>query len=341
MHILDWGIFVALVPLLLYVDLKLFNNDDHIIGFQESLILSLWYIIAGLAFGLLILWNDGSEDAMLYYTTYVIEKSLSLDNLFVMSVIFSSLSIPRRYQHRVLVWGIIGVLILRGVMIWAGAALVHQFSWVLFIFAAILIYTGIKMFFMKDQDETEDLEEKTLVKFIKLHFHMTTTFHGHSFFVPRSKMNETERASYSENVRFVFTPLFLALVVIEVSDLIFAVDSIPAALAISTDPFIVFTSNVFAVLGLRALFFAIENIIDRFEFMRYALAIVLSFIGFKVFYNGLFPDAHIEPALSLTITLGVLIAGFAFSWIKTKGQVVEESEIKIQSEAQSDTHTSE
>ena len=221
MHILDWSIFAVLVPFLLYVDLKLFNNDDHIIGFRESLILSLWYIVAGLVFGLIILWNDGTEDATLYYTTYVIEKSLSLDNLFVMSVIFSSFSIPREYQHRVLVWGIIGVLILRGIMIWAGAALVHQFNWVLFIFAAILIYTGIKMFFMKEHDEDESLEDKPLVKFIKKHLPMTTIFHGHRFFVKRSELNEFNRAQYSEKVKYVFTPLFLALVVIEISDLIF------------------------------------------------------------------------------------------------------------------------
>ncbi len=322
MHTLDWSIFVVLVPILLYIDLKLFNKDDHVIGFRESLILSLWYIVAGLAFGLIILWNDGSEDAVLYYTTYIIEKSLSLDNLFVMSVIFSSFAIPQKYQHRVLVWGIIGVLILRGIMIWAGAALVHQFHWVLFIFAAILIYTGIKMFFMKEEDETEKLDDKPLVKFIKKHLPMTTNFHGHSFFVSRSRLSEEERSQHADNIKFVFTPLFLALVVIEISDLIFAVDSIPAALAISTDPFIVFTSNVFAVLGLRALFFAVENIIDRFQFMRYALAIVLSFIGFKVFYNGLFPDAHIKPALSLSITLGVLFAGFTFSWIKTKAKKI-------------------
>ncbi len=320
MHLLDWSIFFAIVPLLLYIDLKLFNKDDHVIGFRESLILSLWYIVAGLAFGLLILWREGSEHAMLYYTTYVIEKSLSLDNLFVMSVIFSALAIPKCYQHRVLVWGIIGVLILRGIMIWTGAALVHQFNWVLFIFAAILIYTGFKMLFMEDQDNVEDLDDKPLVIFVKKHFPMTTTFHGHGFFVPRSRMTESERIQHPKNVKFVFTPLFLALIVIEVSDLIFAVDSIPAALAISTDPFIVFTSNVFAVLGLRALFFAVENIIDRFEFMKYALAIVLSFIGFKVFYNGLFPEAHISPAFSLSITLGVLVFGFVFSWIKTNGQ---------------------
>lgn len=319
MHILDWSIFFVLVPFLLYIDLKLFNNDDHVIGFRESLTLSLWYIIAGLLYGLVIMWNDGTENAMLYYTTYVIEKSLSLDNLFVMSVIFSSLAIPKQYQHRVLVWGIIGVLVLRGLMIWAGAALIHQFHWVLFIFAAILIYTGLKMFFMKEDDgEEKDLDKKPLVQFIKKHFPLTTIFHGHRFFVRRSELHEFNQAQYSDKVKYVFTPLFLALVVIEISDLIFAVDSIPAALAISTDPFIVFTSNVLAVLGLRALYFAIENIIERFAFMKYALATVLSFIGFKVFYNGLFPDAHISPALSLIITLGVLGGGFAISWVKTK-----------------------
>lgn len=318
MHALDWSIFFVLVPILLYTDLKLFNKEDHVIGFRESLYLSLWYLIAGLAFGLIILWNEGSENAMLYYTTYIIEKSLSLDNLFVMSIIFSSLAIPKEYQHRVLVWGIMGVIILRGCMIFAGAALVQQFGWILFIFAAILIYTGIKMFFMEDKDENENIEEKPLIIFLKKHIPLTTSFHGHSFIVPISKLNSEDRMQYSNKAKFVFTPLFLALVVIEISDLIFAVDSIPAALAISTDPFIVFTSNIFAVLGLRALFFAVENMIDRFEFMRYALALVLSFIGFKVFYNGIFHDAHISPALSLGITLSVLVGGFVFSWLKTK-----------------------
>ena len=328
MLIMDWTIFFVLVPLLLAIDLKLFNKGgDNIIGFRKSLILSAWYIVAGLAFGLLV-WADlGAEKAMLYYTTYVIEKSLSLDNLFVMSVIFTAFSIPRQYQHRVLVWGIIGVVVLRGIMIGAGAAIVHQFDWVLFIFAAILIYTGIKMMLVDDDDDVDNFEQKPMVVRIKKVFPLTTKIHGNRFMVRRDSVSEEEAASVKGNSTYIFTPLFLALVVIEISDVIFAVDSIPAALAITTDPFIVFTSNVFAVLGLRALFFAVENIIDRFELMKYAISFVLVFIGFKVFYNG-FSDYHISPGVSLTITLGALTAGFVFSAIKTGGfsHDVEEDE---------------
>lgn len=321
MEILDWGIFIALVPLLLYVDLKLFNKGgDNVISFRQSLILSVWYIMAALAFGVIIYFHLGSESAVLYYTTYVIEKSLSLDNLFVMSLIFSAFAIPSIYQHRVLVWGIIGVIILRGIMIGAGAALVHEFHWILFIFAAILIYSGYKMIFMDHDSEDQDLEQKPLVIFLKKHFPFTTKLHGHNFLAKRTDLDKEETNSVKGKSKYVFTPLLLALVVIEISDLIFAVDSIPAALAITTDPFIVFSSNIFAVLGLRALFFAIENIIDRFELMKYALAFILSFIGFKVFYNGIFTEAPISPTISLSVTIGALIAGFVFSWIKTKGQ---------------------
>jgi len=317
---LDWTIFIVLIPFLLIVDLKMFNSgEDNVIGFRKSMILSAWYIVAGLAFGLLI-WADlGPEKAMQYYTTYVIEKSLSLDNLFVMSIIFSAFAIPRQYQHRVLVWGIIGVIVLRGIMIGAGAAIVHQYDWVLFIFAAILIYTGVKMMFMNDDDDLGNFEEKPLVLFLKKHFPLTTKFHGNKFMVRRSAVSDAEQAEVKGSSKFIFTPLFLALIIIEISDVIFAVDSIPAALAITTDPFIVYTSNIFAVLGLRALFFAVENIIDRFELMKYALSFVLTFIGAKVFFNG-FTDFHISPAISLTITIGALAAGIIFSWIKTKAQ---------------------
>lgn len=332
MLMMDWTIFFVLVPLLLAIDLKMFNKgDDNIIGFRKSLKLSAWYILAGLAFGLLVWVDLGPEKAMLYYTTYVIEKSLSLDNLFVMSVIFSAFSIPRQYQHRVLVWGIIGVVILRGIMIGAGAALVHQFDWVLFIFAAILVYTGIKMMFMDDDDDLGNFEEKPLVLFVKKYFPLTTKFHSNKFMVRRETLSEEENANVKGSGIFVFTPLFLALIIIEISDVIFAVDSIPAALAVTTDPFIVFTSNVFAVLGLRALFFAVENIIDRFELMKYALSFVLTFIGFKVFYNAFcnnmgWYDYHISPSFSLVITVGALAAGFVFSWLRTNGEDNEQAE---------------
>ena len=323
MLIKDWTIFIVLIPLLLAIDLKLFNKgSDNVIGFRKSLILSAWYIVAGLAFGLLVWVDLGAEKAAQYYTTYVIEKSLSLDNLFVMSLIFTAFSIPREYQHRVLVWGIIGVIFLRGIMIGAGAALVHQFDWVLFIFAAILIYTGVRMMFFDEEESAEDFEEKRLVKFLKKHMPFTTKIHGNKFLVRRDTLDENEKQNVKGAGTFVATPLFLVLVVIEISDVIFAVDSIPAALAITTDPFIVFTSNIFAVLGLRALFFAVENVIERFELMKYALSFVLTFIGFKVFYNGLSGD-HIEPATSLTITLSALTAGFIFSWLRTRHQDTE------------------
>lgn len=336
MLLLDWTIFFILVPFLLAIDLKMFNKGgDNVIGFRKSLILSAWYIAAGLAFGLLIWVDFGPEKAFQYYTTYVIEKSLSLDNLFVMSVIFSAFAIPRQYQHRVLVWGIIGVIVLRGIMIGAGAALVHQFDWVLFIFAAVLIYTGIKMMFIDDDDDLGNFEEKKLVKFVKKRFPLTTKIHGNKFMIRRANVSEEEQKEVKGNSTFIFTPLFLALIVIEISDVIFAVDSIPAALSITTDPFIVFTSNVFAVLGLRALFFAVENIIDRFELMKYALSFVLTFIGCKVFYNGLcnvmgWHDYHVTPALSLTVTLGALAAGFIFSWLKTRGEEKSEDDVEEQ-----------
>ncbi len=323
LELTDLIIFFIIVPILLIIDLKLFNKgEDHVIGFRKSLILSAWYIVAGLAYGLVVWSHFGPERATLYYTTYVIEKSLSLDNLFVMSVIFSAFAIPRKYQHRVLVWGILGVIILRGIMITAGAAIVHQFAWVLFIFAAILIYTGIKMMFMDDDDDADNFENKKLVVFLKKRFPFTTKIHGNRFFVRRDTLPAEEAKEVKGNSRFVFTPLLLALVIIEISDVIFAVDSIPAAFAVTTDPFVVFTSNIFAVLGLRALFFAVENIIDRFDLMKYAISFVLAFIGFKVFYNAYCDVSgltHISPALSLTVTLGALTAGFVFSAIKTGG----------------------
>lgn len=311
-----WLIFFFAVPFLLYVDLKMFTKGpDKIIGFRDSMVLSAWYIAAGLLFGILVWWDFGADRAMNYYTAYIIEKSLSLDNLFVMSVIFSAFAIPKQYQHRVLVWGIIGVIILRGLMIGAGAALVHNFDWVLYVFAAILIYTGIKMVFIDDDDDVDNFEQKPLVLFLKKNFSFTSKIHGHKFFIRKEDSTETEGKKNS--FPFVATPLFLALIVIEISDVIFAVDSIPAALSVTTDVFVVFTSNIFAVLGLRALFFAVENIIDRFELMKYALSFVLVFIGGKVFYNGYF--GHISPSVSLMVTMSALAAGFIFSMMMNKG----------------------
>lgn len=218
------------------------------IGLEESLRMSGAYFGLGLLFGLYVWYNMGDDHALNYYTAFVIEYSLSLDNLFVITVIFSTFAIPKEYQHRVLVWGIIGVILMRGVMIGAGAAIVHQYSWVLLLFAAILIVTGIKMLMMKSHDEEIDsFEDKAYVKFLK-----NTLISPQSFTATISgfrKISET-----SEKMGWFATPLLLALVIVEVTDLMFAFDSIPAVLAITTEPYVVYASNIFAILGLRALF---------------------------------------------------------------------------------------
>ena len=306
-----WGVFFVIVPLLLFADLFFFHKKDHVIGLEESLKMSGIYVGIGLLFGLWVWYNLGEDNALDYYTAFVIEKSLSLDNLFVISVIFSTFAIPREYQHRVLVWGIIGVIIMRGIMIGAGAALVHHYSWVLLIFAGILVITGIKMLMMESHEEgIEDFENKKLVIFLKKHLNFTSELHGHDFFVRKKKAEGVKKTALFA------TPLFLALVIVELTDLMFAFDSIPAVLAITTVPYVVYTSNIFAILGLRALFFAVENLINRFILMKYALSIVLIFIGGKVFYNE-FAEHHISPAISLVITLFVLLAGMVFSVLIT------------------------
>ncbi len=308
-----WGVFFLVVPALMIADLFIFNKRDHVIGLEESLKMSGWYVGFGLLFGLYVWWNMGDDHALDYYTAFVIEKSLSLDNLFVITVIFTTFSIPKEYQHRVLVWGIIGVIVMRGIMIGAGAAIVHQFHEVLLLFAAILIFTGIKMLMMKSHDEEVDnLENKGYVKFLKKHINFTTELHGHDFWVKKPLPEKPGKMGWFA------TPLFLALVVVELTDLMFAFDSIPAVLAITTEPYVVYTSNIFAILGLRALFFAVENIINRFILMKYALSIVLIFIGGKVFINEFF--FHISPAISLAITLFVLLGGMVFSILITSNR---------------------
>lgn len=306
-----WGVFFLFVPILLIGDLFLFHKKDHEIGLKESLKMSAFYVIIGLLFGLWVYYVKGEHHAFDYYTAFVIEKSLSLDNLFVMSVIFASFGIPKMYQHRVLVWGIIGVIVLRGVMIGAGTVIVHSFHPVLYLFAAFLIWTGFKLMFMGDQDEEEDFTQKPLVLFLKKHFRFTTDYEGHKFWITRPLEGSGKLVKMA-------TPLFLALVVVEVTDVMFALDSIPAVLAITTDPYVVYTSNIFAILGLRALFFAVAHVLSRFELMKYALSLVLVFIGAKVFFNDFV--FKISPAISLSVTLFVLLGGMIVSVLLTAGK---------------------
>lgn len=308
-----WIGFVALVGALLAFDLGVLHKKSHAIGVAESLKLSAFYIAIGLLFGGVVWLWLGQQSGVEYLTGFVVEKSLAMDNIFVIAMIFSYFAVPPAYQHRVLVYGILGVLILRGLMIWAGAALVTQFSWVLYIFAAFLIITGVKMLF--GGHEKKDLGDSRILAFIKRHMRVSNSLDGEKFFT-REK-DETGR------LRRVATPLFLALLMVEFADLIFAVDSIPAIFAITTDPYVVLTSNVFAILGLRALYFALAAMIERFVYLKYALAAVLIFIGSKIFIADMLGLAKIPPLLSLTVTLGILAAGIFGSLWKTRKPAID------------------
>ena len=303
-----WLAFIGIVVTLLAFDLGVLHRDDHEIGVRESLLLSGGYIAVALAFGAWVWWYLGAQSGMDYYTGFMIEKSLSMDNVFVIALIFSFFAIPRQYQHRVLFWGILGVIVLRAIMIGLGATLVSQFSWVLYLFGAFLIFTGIKMWVIADN--MPDIANNPLLKFLKRHMRLTDGLRGNAFWV-----REPDPAT-GKLVRHA-TPLFLALVLVEFVDLIFAVDSVPAIFAITTDPFIVYTSNIFAILGLRALYFALAAMIHRFTYLKYALALVLVFIGSKIFLVGIV--GKIPPSISLSVTLGLIAGGVVVSLWKTRG----------------------
>lgn len=304
-----WLFFLALVVALLVFDLGVLHRDHHEIGVRESLTLSALYIGLGLAFGLWVWWQLGSEAGINYLTGFVVEKTLAMDNVFVIAMIFSFFAVPRMYQHRVLFWGILGVIVLRAIMIGFGAALVANFSWVLYVFAAFLIVTGIKMLVVGDKERP--LDHNPLVRLMKRTLNVTPDHHGERFFV-RQPHPVTGKA-----VWFV-TPLFMALVMIEVADVIFAVDSVPAIFAITTDPFIVYTSNIFAILGLRALYFALAAIIHRFAYLKVALSLVLIFIGSKIFAADLLGIDKVPPLLSLGVTFALLAGGIVWSLWKTR-----------------------
>ncbi|WOD11149.1 TerC family protein [Pseudomonas sp. NyZ704] len=304
-----WLVFLAVVFSLLAFDLGVLHRDDREIGVRESLLLSAGYISAGLLFGLWVWSQKGSIAGMDFYTGFLIEKSLSMDNVFVMALIFSFLAIPRQYQHKVLFWGIMGVIVLRALMIGLGAALIHEYSWILYVFGAFLAITGIKMLFTK-VDDHPDLEKNAFVNFLRRHLRVTDRLHEQRFFVKQPDAS-------GKRVLWV-TPLFLALILIECADLVFAIDSVPAIFAITQDPFIVYTSNIFAILGLRALYFALAAMIHRFAYLKYALALVLIFIGSKIFLVGII--GKIPSSISLGVTLALLVGGVLVSLYKTRGQ---------------------
>jgi tellurite resistance protein TerC len=291
------------------LDLGVLHREQREIGIRESLVLSGVYMSLGVSFGAWVWWYLGAESGMAYLTGFAVEKALAMDNVFVIAMIFGFFSIPRIYQHRVLFWGILGVIVLRAVMIGLGASIISRFSWVLYVFAIFLIATGVKMIVFADREY--DVASNPVLRLMRKRFNMTDELSGEKFFV-RKPHPVTGRAAWF------MTPLFVALVLIEIADVIFAVDSVPAIFAITTDPFIVYTSNIFAILGLRALYFALAAIIHRFHYLKYALAAVLIFIGSKVFLADLLGLEKFPPAASLGITFGLLAAGVIWSLLRTR-----------------------
>jgi tellurite resistance protein TerC len=299
-----WLSFIAIVFVLLAFDLGVMHRDDHEIGVRESLGLSAGYIGMGLAFAAWVWWYLGPQSGMEYLTGFMIEKTLAMDNVFVIAMIFGFFAVPLRYQHRVLFWGILGVIVLRAFMIGLGAALVTQFTWVLYLFGAFLVLTGIKMLLFIHHEF--NIANNPVLRFLRKHLRVTDKPHGNQFWV-RLPAPDTRGGppSVAAGARLVWwaTPLFLALVLIEVVDLVFAVDSVPAIFAITQDPFIVYTSNIFAILGLRALYFALAAMIHRFQYLKYALAIVLIFIGAKIFMVNIIGKMPAWISLSVLYSL--------------------------------------
>jgi tellurite resistance protein TerC len=305
-----WLSFLGIVALLLALDLGVLHRDQHEIGVRESLWLSAGYIGVAALFGAWVWYQLGAQAGTEYFTGYVIEKSLSMDNVFVIALIFTYFAIPPQYQHRVLFWGILGVIVLRAIMIGLGATLVSQFSWILYVFGVFLVVTGIKMWIIADH--MPDIANNPLLKFLRRKLNVTSELHGNAFFVRQSEPGTGRLVRHA-------TPLFLALCLVEAIDLVFAVDSVPAIFAITTDPFIVYTSNIFAILGLRALYFALAAMIHRFKYLKYALALVLVFIGAKIFLVGIV--GKIPAAVSLSVTFGLIAGGVLVSLWKTRGDV--------------------
>ncbi|MBK9356902.1 MAG: TerC family protein [Bacteroidales bacterium] len=288
-HLIHWLAFLVFVFLMLALDLGVFHRKSHEVKIKEALIWSAVWIILALVFNYFVYLYLGKVKALEFLAGYLIEKSLSVDNLFVFLLLFGYFNVEPKYQHKVLFWGILGALIMRAIFIFAGVALLNSFHWLIYVFGAFLVFTGIKM--LTPGDAKVEPEKNVLVRLFKKVFPVTREMRGGKFFV-------------RENSKLFATPLFVVLIVVEFTDLIFAVDSIPAILAISKDTFIIFTSNVFAILGLRALYFALAGITRYFYYLKYGLAIILAFVGAKMMVSGYY---KLPVAWSLAVIFGILL----------------------------------
>lgn len=297
-----WIGFNVFVLIMLALDLGVFHKKAHDVSIKEAVTWSAIWIFLAMVFNVIVYFNFGQQKAFEFLTGYLIEKSLSVDNIFVFVLVFGYFQIPGKYQHKVLFWGIIGALVMRIIFIVAGVSLIQQFHWTIYIFGAFLVFTGIKMITQKDKKM--EPEKNPVIKLARKLFNVTDTLQDDKFFIK------------SDGKKFV-TPLFLVLILIEVSDLIFAVDSIPAILAITQDRFIVYTSNVFAILGLRSLYFALAQIVHRFVYLSYGLAVILMFVGIKMIAVDFY---KIPVFISLIIIAVILTLSIMLSLLKTRSE---------------------
>lgn len=296
-----WIAFAVIVVILLALDLGVFNRKNHVIGVKEALMMSAFWIGIALAFNAVIFWQMGSQSGLEYTAAYVMEKALSVDNLFVFIIIFAFFGIAPEYQHKILFYGIIGALVFRAIFIFAGVTLVEKFDWLLYIFGIFLLFTAVKLAVQKDQKV--DPEKNIIVRGFKKIMPVSTDSHEGKFFVRNAGV-------------LAATPLFLALLVIESTDIVFAVDSIPAVMGITTDMFIVYTSNVFAILGLRALYFALAGIMSSMYYLKYGLAVILAFVGIKMLLPII--GYHVDVLASLGVILSVLLIAIVASVIRSR-----------------------
>ncbi len=295
-----WVGFTLFILAMLGLDLGVFHRRAHVVGLREAAIWSaVWITLALLFNGGVYLWI-GSDEGLAFLTGYVIEKSLSVDNVFVWLVIFSYFAVPPQYQHRVLFWGILGAMVLRGIFIAAGVTLLNQFEWVIYLFGAFLVFTGLKLALRKE--EQIHPERNPVMRLVRRFFPVTSDYHGQRFFI-------------RQHGRWIATPLLMVLVVVEATDVVFAADSIPAILAVTRDPFIVWSSNVFAILGLRALFFLVAGILRYFRYLNVGLAVVLCFVGVKMLISDVY---HVPTSVSLGAIAGILGTTMLASYLVTR-----------------------
>jgi tellurite resistance protein TerC len=309
-----WIVFGILIPVMLALDLGVFHRSAHAVKIKEALTWSAVWISLALLFDLGVYLLLGHEKALNFFTGYLVEESLSVDNLFVFLLIFTYFSVPSHYQHRVLFWGIVGAIFMRGIFIATGLTILKYLDWVIYIFGAFLVYTAFRLAFNKEEEEIRP-EKNPVLRLFRRFVPLTRRYHGQRFLVKAKGVR-----------RRLATPLLMILLVIETTDIIFAMDSVPAVISITQDPFIVYTSNILAVMGLRSLYFALANVIEKFYYLNYGLAVILAFLGLKMIITKLF-NVELPVTISLGVVVGILVIAGLLSLIRSKRHPEIEKEV--------------